>query len=564
MTNQNYQSLKDAVAILPEIYQPIYNHPELYNDSSRVCADRLIYIKNIYDSLSKKLGRSLRVLDLGCAQGFISLTIASWGATVKGIDFLDKNIAVCQILMKEFPNYKVQFECNQIENCIETLKSGEYDLVLGLSVFHHLCNIHGWEYVREKINVLAQNISVGIYELALRDEPLYWAKSLPIDFRFLLSGYSCVKTIAMSKTHLSDIKRPLCFASNKYVFFSPNILITIEKYLPASHHLVDNVHNGTRRYFIGEKKFIKFFCLNNIGKHPIDLPNKQEIFNEIQILKKFGGKCGFPLLLKYENKFDETWVMREAFDGELLSDLIEKNVEYNPWDIIRQVLEYLIDLENEGYYYNDLRMWNIIISSNSKVHLIDYGAIIKSKRDCQWPENLILSFLIFMDEVINKKLRILPVRRVSLISSLKKNVSITKLYKILELPSNDKLLFKELYEILFSKDDSIDIHCKTREEIFISYENLLDRVVDDISAHENAIDDIKKRIDYLQNNYNELANTNGDQITEIREKYKNLYNNLIRLNTKVENQSNELHAITTSKVYEMYKIISKIKHFIKR
>lgn len=72
-------TLEQAVRHLPEIYQPIYKHPELYQTSSRSCDDRLTHIKAIYDALQKKLNRRLRVLDLGCAQGYISLSIAERG-----------------------------------------------------------------------------------------------------------------------------------------------------------------------------------------------------------------------------------------------------------------------------------------------------------------------------------------------------------------------------------------------------------------------------------------------------------------------------------------------------
>lgn len=71
--------LNAAVNSLPEFYQPIFNHEEWNDKPLRNCADRLPYIKNIYDALSEKLQRPLRVLDLGCAQGFFSFHLANGG-----------------------------------------------------------------------------------------------------------------------------------------------------------------------------------------------------------------------------------------------------------------------------------------------------------------------------------------------------------------------------------------------------------------------------------------------------------------------------------------------------
>lgn len=64
------QSLPQLVFDLPEIYQAIYGHPEMSQSTSRACIDRLDKIAEVHDVLARQLGRPLRVLDMGCAQGF--------------------------------------------------------------------------------------------------------------------------------------------------------------------------------------------------------------------------------------------------------------------------------------------------------------------------------------------------------------------------------------------------------------------------------------------------------------------------------------------------------------
>ena len=71
MNKQNPNNLIGLVNDLPEIYQPVYGHNELSTDTSRTCSDRMEYIGHIYKLLESKLSRPLRVLDLGCAQGFL-------------------------------------------------------------------------------------------------------------------------------------------------------------------------------------------------------------------------------------------------------------------------------------------------------------------------------------------------------------------------------------------------------------------------------------------------------------------------------------------------------------
>ena len=86
------KNIEQLVSELPEIYQTIFGHPQWNADAARDCNQRLLHIKQHYDQLSEALGRPLRVLDLGCAQGFFSLSLAGYGATVKGIDFQQQNI----------------------------------------------------------------------------------------------------------------------------------------------------------------------------------------------------------------------------------------------------------------------------------------------------------------------------------------------------------------------------------------------------------------------------------------------------------------------------------------
>ena len=137
------QSLPQLVSDLPEIYQVIYGHPDIYQDTSRACIDRLDKIAEVHDALAKQLGRPLRVLDMGCAQGFFSLSLAARGAQVHGVDFLDKNIFVCQALALENPELKVTFGVGRLEEVVAALAPEQYDLVLGLSVLHHVVHEHG-------------------------------------------------------------------------------------------------------------------------------------------------------------------------------------------------------------------------------------------------------------------------------------------------------------------------------------------------------------------------------------------------------------------------------------
>ena len=389
-------SLKTLVENLPEVYQPIFGHTELPYDTSRTCDDRLIEISNIYKLLEKNLGRPLKVLDLGCAQGFFSLSLAQLGAKVQGIDFLDKNIAVCNALADENKNLFVKFNEGRIEDILSKLQENEYDLVLGLSVFHHLVYAHGLEVIQEMLSGLSEKIKVGIFELALQEEPLYWGNAQanpPIE---LLNGFSFTHEIKKYPTHLSHINRPLIVGSDRY-WILDNYIGKFDTYLTDSHSLANGVHNGTRKYYLNNNEILKKYKLNN---KKIYEDNIREYQTEVKTLNLLSKEEYFPKLISHGKDNEEAWIIRENIEGMLLLDKITNKEEYNSDTIINDILEQCIRLEELGLYHNDLRTWNVLIDKKGNAKLIDFGSISSSPNDCIFPDNIFLVFYTLIKEII--------------------------------------------------------------------------------------------------------------------------------------------------------------------
>jgi O-antigen chain-terminating bifunctional methyltransferase/kinase len=109
-------STASLVKALPEVYQPIFGHPELSARAARKSKDRLACVVSTFRALEAALVGPLTVLDLGCAQGFFSLHLSALGARVHGIDFFEANIAVCKALAEERDDTTVLFQTARIEN----------------------------------------------------------------------------------------------------------------------------------------------------------------------------------------------------------------------------------------------------------------------------------------------------------------------------------------------------------------------------------------------------------------------------------------------------------------
>ena len=163
---------------LPEQYQQIFSYSQYDSLGSRKCDSRLKKILDVYNQIKKQLERELKVLDLGCAQGYFSLNLAKEGACVSGVDYNQENINLCNKLSNIHNLTNVEFKKDKIQNFLKNNPLQEYDLVLGLSVFHHICHEEGYQFTQNLIKETAEVIPNGIYELALSSEPMYWAKSL--------------------------------------------------------------------------------------------------------------------------------------------------------------------------------------------------------------------------------------------------------------------------------------------------------------------------------------------------------------------------------------------------
>lgn len=394
-------AISELVAALPEIYQPIYGHAEYNAVAARDCAERLRHIVGAYEQLAAQLGRPLKVLDLGSSQGFFSFQLAARGATVQGVDFLAANVAICRGLALEHPELAVTFEVGRIEEFLPRVQVGQYDLVLGLSVFHHLIHEMGTEPVERLLGSLAGKVYAGIFELALAQEPLYWGPAQPAEPSLILAQFPFVHELSQIGTHLSEITRPLYYASNTFWYLNGQ-MGKFGIWKTDSHALARDTHFGTRRYFYGEGVFIKL-CRLNQGER--DAINIQEHETAIHFLENPPAGFKAPKLILHGRNPHELWQVRESLPGELLLDFIQQGIPYDAHRVLRDLLRELTLLEQAGLYFTDLRTWNIIIYDHgTNARLIDYGAIGTEPKDCSAVSNLYVNFFIFVHELLARQI----------------------------------------------------------------------------------------------------------------------------------------------------------------
>jgi len=379
--------IKDLVSKLPEIYQTIYNHPEY--KTSRNCDHRLNYITDIIKAYQAKIGKTnLKVLDIGCAQGYYSLHLAAMGCRVTGVDFNRANINLCKGLADE-TGLSVKFICDEVGTAFIYEK---YDIILGLSVFHHVA-LKSFNHAKSVFKIACSIAEIVISEMAVKQEGLYWAENLPEDYADWFKEQKFYKEIAFTNTHLGSVKRPFVVSSNKW-FICQNRLYEIDEAFNKSY--AGGIELPYKNlYYCGD-----YLC-KVAHKSKLNIGHSEYMYNEVVNEAKIlsGGDISFLPKLDCSEITDNYAMTVQKIDrGILLCDLLKQRIKVGDI-VLYDVLDNLIELESKGLYHSDIRAWNIVIKD--KAFLIDAGAIRHENKDCNG-ENTYMSFYRLLDYFLSQ------------------------------------------------------------------------------------------------------------------------------------------------------------------
>ena len=387
--------LMTLVAELPEIYQPIYGLP-LVQGARTADSDRIDIVAQVVDKVSRLVGRPLRILDLGSAQGYVAFRLSEAGHSVVGVEGLAQNVAVARAIQEQHPDRDVRFVEADILDCPSVVDLRAFDLVLGLSVLHHIVDRDGQDRAVELVATLAHHIPHGIFEMALAAEPVFWAGSLPADPRATLAPFAFIREIGRSGTHLSEVRRPLLFASGTHVLTGAG-LREIRSWSDQAHH--DATNSGFRRHFMVGDDIVKIAArfVDGTNDGPLGV-YRNELRNEAHVLELLTSQgIDMTRLLEFVDGDDESILVRSSYRGVLLSVVAPSLNDEHRGLITGQVLDALAELEDRGLYHADLRLWNVIWDPDDlQAHLIDYGAVRTAPTDVMWPHDAYFSTLVWL------------------------------------------------------------------------------------------------------------------------------------------------------------------------
>lgn len=374
MIQTSREELLQAYAALPETYQPAWGLEESGAQAKRACDDRLAVV--IAAAAAFPSGSALRVLDIGCAQGYFSLALKQAlqargrEAEVTGVDYLEDNIQFCARLAAHHGlDARFIHDCFD-EGFFERHAMPDFDVVLALNVLHHIRELGGAESAEAALTTIRAHSSALLCEVAQADEALDWIGDWHESDHALLHGYAFCRRLGSFPTHLTDVPRPLYACSNRLAYVDER-WFAFDTTHDRAHAGVSTSFAGQRRFFIGADTVVKAYR----GDGEYAAFNRAELGAEAQALAALDGEpARFPRVLAQADDGDTLWLARGKLPGKLVSELIDEGVAFDRDAWLRALLGELAHLQERGYHHADIRAWNMLWN-NGALRLIDFGSM---------------------------------------------------------------------------------------------------------------------------------------------------------------------------------------------
>jgi hypothetical protein len=325
---------------IPELYQPIFGAED--GNHKRRCVDRFNIINEAIQVYGDKDFFNRDICDIGCNMGWMLFQSENCGDHSRKLYGLDNNPEFLRCA-KHIAS-KIQSRCSlALADARDPNQVPPAEIYLLLSVSHHMTTNNNLTELKPMFDQMAKTAKYIFIEQATHLEWPDWGKKLKADIMDtnpydywedqitnVLDNKYTVRLIATLRTHIGTT-RPLYMATRNL-----NIPIEIEG-KPA--------------------QIISLFNEPYVGYPLKNLPNIYGIINQ----------DGKHFLYKSINDLVQgpvPWI-----DGRLLSDILKFGIL--PYYNIGYIKEQLNSLRDLSWVHTDLYPWNVLITRDSTMHLID-------------------------------------------------------------------------------------------------------------------------------------------------------------------------------------------------
>ncbi len=362
-------------ASLPEPRQPAWGLGAGPDAAKRAHDERLNVILPLLEALPGE--GTLRILDVECAQGYISLAIAralaAHGRAVEvvGMDRHEENIKFCDALAAHH-GVTARYICTAFDmEFLDRQEHARWDAVLVFGDSIAAADAEE-EEMRAAFSALRTHSRVMLCEAPEERWPTGPEAACHVCADRQLTTHAFCRRLTSFVRLPGSAPRNL-YACSDHLAWVGTQWFAFDRVTDRSHAGVSDSFSGQRRFFLGADVVIKAF--RGDGRHGAF--NRAELAAEAAALQALQGESGrYPAVLAQADDGDVVWLVRESLPGELLSERIASGgVDRDA--VARGLLGELAHLESRGFYHADLRCWNVLLN-DGEVRLIDFGALVRT------------------------------------------------------------------------------------------------------------------------------------------------------------------------------------------
>jgi hypothetical protein len=350
-----------AAAILKSqgMYQPLYVLEADYDKSPREAhlIENCEFVKRHFGGIPKK--HQVRILDVGCNNGFVSFHLAETFQQVIGFDINPAYIALCKDLATYTGSRARFFQAD----LLKMVEAGGVDLVnidcvLLFNVVHQLIFAFGMEYVKLFLARLSRSVDVIFVELATRADYKPHGKDhlLPIDPEEIFS-----ECVGCRKTPLRRSQRTL------YKMERTSVSVEQVTLTPMTIRFSGNNDPGiSRKYYKGTKAFLKQFRWT-----PRQGPTSFRA--EVGALLKVRDQDIAPRIIDWsEDASSGSIVMETVYGLPLHATYGAKGTDVDKVRVVSEMIRIAAVIHRNGFYQNDFSAHNFLIRSDGSLILLDF------------------------------------------------------------------------------------------------------------------------------------------------------------------------------------------------
>ena len=323
-------------------------------------------IYKIVEILEKYLGRKLKILEIGSAQGFFGLQLAEKGHKVVSIEWEDENIQFISNLRKSFPD-TLPFEIFKIGvDRIVELNEIEFDLSISMGSLVHVYRTLNLSAQENFFSFIKKNSKFAIWDIPIFEENASWnwaIKQNPIE-DFISAAF--LYELGRFRRHSRGSQWPLILTSENFAYTGDQVFKFESSQVHTEHPFSDGTQNSRRTINLGSK----------ILKIEINARNQKSttsIFGEKRFLENKliteDNNFHFPKVISANSGVYVSQFSREPVEGIRLDLALNSQ---NRTEILSSFVSLTTSLALSGIFPNDLRPWNLLWDG-SACKLIDFS-----------------------------------------------------------------------------------------------------------------------------------------------------------------------------------------------